>query len=63
MLRNKNIVRILSLLIAVVLWAYVMGEINPETTIKFKNINVEILNQESLEDRGLALIEDRKSVV
>ena len=47
MLRNKNIVRILSLLIAVVLWAYVMGEINPETTIKFKNINVEILNQES----------------
>lgn len=63
MLRNKNIVRILSLLIAVVLWAYVMGEINPETTIKFKNINVEILNQESLEDRGLALVGTRNYTV
>lgn len=63
MLRNKNIGRILSLLIAVVLWAYVMGEINPETTIKFKNINVEILNQESLEDRGLALVGTRNYTV
>lgn len=63
MLRNKNIGRILSLLIAVVLWAYVMGEINPETTIKIKNINVEILNQESLEDRGLALVGTRNYTV
>ena len=31
MLNNKNVLRGISLVIAVFLWMYVMGEVNPET--------------------------------
>ena len=58
MLRNKNVVKVLSLLIAIVLWAYVMGEVTPNSTHKLKDLKVNIVNQDVLEEEGLAVAGD-----
>lgn len=55
MLRNKTVLKILSLLIAVFLWFYVMGEVNPTITQTIENIPVELLNENTLEQRELAI--------
>ena len=55
MLKNKNVVRVLSVLIAIVLWAYVMGEVNPTSSSTLKNIKVNIVNEEVLDEAGLAI--------
>ncbi len=58
MLKNKTVLKILSLLIAIGLWMYVTGSINPTTRQTVENIPVELLNQDTLEDRGLAIWEE-----
>ena len=55
MLKNKTAVKILSLLIAIVLWAYVMGEVTPTTTYTLKNLKVNIVNEDILEEDGYAI--------
>ncbi|MCQ4635774.1 CdaR family protein [Anaerovorax odorimutans] len=55
MLRNKTVLKILSLLLAVFLWFYVMGEINPTTSQTIENIPVELLNVDTLDQRDLAI--------
>lgn len=55
MLKNNTVLKILSLLIAVFLWVYVMGEINPTTTQTIENIPVELLNENTLAQRDLAI--------
>ena len=58
MLKNKNLLLILSLVIAVLLWIYVMGEIDPETKVKISDIEPAYTNTEALADRGLAIVQD-----
>lgn len=58
MLKNKTVLKILSILIAIGLWMYVMGSINPTTRQTIENIPVELLNQDTLEERGLAIREE-----
>lgn len=58
MLKNKNVLRIISLIIAVLLWVYVTGEVNPETKEKISNIEVTFVNTDILADRGLAVVYD-----
>lgn len=55
MLKNNTVLKILSVLIAVCLWMYVMGSVNPMTTQTIENIPVELLNQDTLQERGLAV--------
>lgn len=55
MLRNNTVLRILSLLIAIFMWFYVMGEVNPTITKTISNIPVTLLNEDTLEQRGLAV--------
>lgn len=55
MLKNNTVLKILSILIAVCLWMYVMGSVNPMTTQTIENIPVELLNQDTLQERGLAV--------
>jgi len=52
--KEKTINVILAIVIALVLWAYVIGEVNPTTTQVINNVQVELLNMESLTERGLA---------
>jgi len=63
MLRSKNLTRILSLLIAIVLWSYVMVIENPLTTQRISNIPVELLNVGSLSQNGFAVLEGGNKTV
>lgn len=56
MLENKNILKVLSLLLAIALWAFVLGEVNPTVKKTITNIPVEFTNVESLEERDLAMV-------
>lgn len=58
MLRNKKLTLVLSIVFAIALWAYVVGEVNPSTTRTFANIPVELINTELLEDAGLAVAQE-----
>ncbi len=51
---------IISLLAAVVLWLYVMGEVDPETRTKITNIPVTFINTEELAVEGMAVAYDEQ---
>lgn len=55
MLKSKKFTFILSLIIAIGLWIYVIGEINPSTDRTFKNIPVTLTYENMLRDKGLAV--------
>lgn len=55
--------KIFSVIIAIVLWSYVMSEVNPEQSDTIKNISVTFNNIESLERQGLVLMEPKEATV
>lgn len=55
MFQSKKLNLLMSFLIAIILWAYVIGEINPVTTKYFVDVNINLENQIALEERGLAI--------
>jgi len=63
MLRNKNVVKILSVLVAVILWVYVIGVQNPPTTQTVQNIPIQLLNTGALARNGLAVLETSRQTV
>ena len=53
---NKNLMpKILSILFALIMWIYVMDELNPRRTRDEQNIPVEFLNMQAIEQEGLVL--------
>ncbi|MBR5517350.1 MAG: hypothetical protein IKU53_05190 [Firmicutes bacterium] len=56
MLKNKNINIILALIIAVSLWAYVLGDVNPKTDVVIKEVPINFENKETLTDDGLVIL-------
>lgn len=48
--------KIVSILFALVLWLYVMSEVNPETNTVINDLKVELLNMEELKNSGLVII-------
>jgi YbbR domain-containing protein len=57
MFQNKIVNIVFSLLVALGLWVYVVGEINPETTQRYAGVEVRFINAGLLADRGLALVD------
>lgn len=55
MFRNRNANLALSVIIAIILWGYVLIDVNPTVEQPFDNISVKVQNQETLLQRGLAL--------
>lgn len=55
MFQSKKLNLLVSFLIAIILWAYVIGEINPVTTKSFVAVNINLENQIALEERALAI--------
>lgn len=55
MFNNKIVNIIFSILVAIGLWVYVVGEINPETTGKFQDIPIRFVNASVLAENDLAL--------
>ncbi len=63
MLRNKTFLRIFSLVAAIFLWIYVMGEVDPETRQTIRDIPVSIEGAEILEEEGLAVVQEEELFV
>ncbi len=63
MLNNKTLLKIFSLVIAILLWIYVMGEVNPETKTKIYGIEVSFTNTDLLASDGLAVAQDDQVTV
>ena len=57
MLSNKRFTIILSLVIAICIWGYVIGETNPVDTRTFRSVPIQLVNEESLQEKGLAVLE------
>lgn len=57
MLKNKNLNIIFAIVIAVSLWAYVLGDVNPTTSVTIKDVPVKIINQETLTDLNMVILE------
>lgn len=53
MIKNRKFQAILSLLIAVGLWIYVMGAVDPTVTATVRGIPVEKTNEKSLKELGM----------
>ena len=63
MLSNKTFLKIISLVSAILLWAYVMGEIDPEKKAKV-DVTVSFSNEDVLAEEGLAaLVNDDMTTV
>lgn len=63
MLNNKRVNIVLSVIIAICLWTYVVGETNPTIVKTYKNIPIKVKNEKVLEDQNLALGEMETSTV
>lgn len=55
--RNKTINIALSVVLAVILWGYVIGLVDPETDRSLPAVNVSVAGRVDLRDRGLAVVE------
>ena len=55
MFENKKVNMAISIVVAALIWAYVIGSINPPAESKFRNIPISLSNTEVLENEGLAV--------
>lgn len=55
MLNNKKFNIVLSLIIAIGLWAYVIGETNPQASETFRDIPIQFINEDVLNEQDLAV--------
>ena len=56
MFRNNKINMILALIMAVVLWGYVVVEVNPTTSNIMKNIPIQFVNEDRLFEDGYEMV-------
>ena len=55
MLKNNRVAFILALIMAIALWAYVLGEVDPVRTITIRNIPIRFVDQSALTENGLVI--------
>ena len=52
-MNNKKILMLISLLVAIALWMFVMGHVDPSVRERVSEVNVEMQGTDVLEDSGL----------
>lgn len=62
-MKSDTTLKIFAFIIAVVLWSYVMSEVNPDIPREYKNINVEFTNQDTLEKNGLVIMSPKEEQI
>ena len=55
MFENKSLNIAVSIILAIFIWSFVMIEVNPQTTKTFSDIEVQYLNRNALEGKGLVV--------
>ena len=63
MLKNKKVLMLLSLLVAVGLWVYVMGNVDPDTVEKIAGVKVEMEGTGTLQDAEVHAVLNSPKVV
>ena len=63
MFQSKTAMKVLSLLMATILWGYVIWETNPAISPTINNVPVQILNAESIEEKGLIILDPQDYTV
>ena len=63
MLRNKKVLMLISLLVAIALWIFVMGNVDPSTSKRIGGIAVEMQGTDVLEDLDLTAKLNKPKVV
>lgn len=58
LLKNNLSLKIISVVVAIILWLYAVSELNPETTKTFNDIPIEIINMNVLNEKNLTLAEN-----
>lgn len=61
--RYNITIKVVSILIAIIMWSYVMSEVNPRITQEFTGIKVNYLNQDYLAESGLEIMEPKEARV
>lgn len=61
--KNNLTIKIFALIMAIILWSYVMSEENPAITEEFKNIEVTLTNVATLEKQNLVVLEPNEPTV
>lgn len=54
-MNSKTVNKIISVIVALLLWVFVIGEVNPVTQTTLAGVPVSLLNEETLTSRGLAI--------
>jgi len=62
-LKNNLSLKIISVIVAIILWLYAVSELNPETTKTINDIPIEIINIDALNEKNLTLAEDPASSI
>ena len=52
---NKSFNKVISLVAAVMLWIYVIGQINPATERKIEKIPINFINENIIDEEGLSV--------
>ncbi len=60
---NNLTIKIFALIIAIILWSYVMSEENPPITSDYRNIEVNLTNVASLERQNLVVMEPKDAKI
>lgn len=63
MLTKDFTIKVFSVVLAFVLWLYVMSEENPEIPYEINNVPVKLININTLEKKGLALVDEKNYTV
>lgn len=57
MLKNNKLNLLISFILAFALWFYVVGQTNPETRKTYREIPIMLINEQTLADNGLAVLD------
>ncbi len=60
---RDSVLKIISLVIAILLWIYIIAVVDPSVTITVRDIPIRYTNQNVLEEKGLCLVSDNKTMV
>lgn len=61
--RNDLTLKVFAFIIAIILWSYVMKEVNPDISKEFKNVPVKFNNESALERQGLIIMDPEEVTV
>ena len=63
MTMNKKVLMLISLLVAIALWMFVMGSVDPETTERITGVEVEMVGTNVLEEQELSATLNKPKMV